>query len=205
MRTGLVLHKSAAVCFLLSAAMVAFGCVGAGTNLASDPLEQPEFLTPVAEAQAAGVTVYWLGEEFQAGSLLFEITAGSELISRTGNGPGLELTYSAELERGSITFDVESYSRQSGEPEAWREAASQVRGATSQDVRVGNWDGELLFLPLGTRPVNQLWLFLEVGPTVVIAQAPSGGPGIPGEDSNPLIQADLLIEVMEEHLRPYPE
>lgn len=61
------------------------------------------------------------------------------------------------------------------------------------------------FLPAGTRPVNALWLFIDIGDTVVLAQVASGGPGILGEDANPLLDTDLLIEVMVEHLRPYPE
>ena len=108
------------------------------------------------------------------------------------------------LGRGHVAFNVESYSAQRGEAAVLRERALAVRGATSQDVRVGNWDGELLSLPSGTRPVNHLWLFVDLGDTIVVGQAGSGGPGIPGEDANPLIQADLLIDLMTQ-LRPYPE
>ena len=99
---------------------------------------------------------------------------------------------------------MESHSALLGGAAVTRERALAVPGTTSQDVRVGNWDGELLSLPSGTRPVNQLWLFVDLGDTIVVGQARSGGPGIPGEDANPLIQADLLIDLMAQ-LRPYPE
>ena len=66
---------------------------------------------------------------------------------------------------------------------------------------------ELLFLPRGTRPINQLWLILEMKDAVVVAQAHSGGPTHPGgPDYNPFINnPDLLVQVIEENLRPYPE
>ena len=147
--------------------------------------------------------LYWLGEQFEAGSLSFRVTAANEFIDRR-EGPGLEITYIADIGGGHVTFDVESYSGPRGGAAVLRERALAVRGTTSQRVRVGNWDAELLSLPSGTRPVNQLWLFVDLGDTIVVAQAGSGGPGIPGEDANPLIQADLLIDLMTQ-LRPYPE
>ena len=97
-----------------------------------------------------------------------------------------------------------SYSGQRGGAAVLRERALAVRGTTSQRVRVGNWDGELLSLPSGTRPVNQLVLIVDLGNTIVVGRAFSGGPGIPGEDANPLIQADLLIDLMAQ-VRPYPQ
>ncbi len=68
------------------------------------------------------------------------------------------------------------------------------------------WRGEAYVLPGGPRPVNALWLFVEVDDeTLVVVQASATSTGVPGTDSSPLIQEDLLIEVVEEHLRPYPE
>ena len=168
--------------------------------------EFPGFLTPVAIAESAGVDIFWMGTEFDGGSLAFELTAGSELINRTGRGPGLEITYvGGSLDEGGVAFDVESYTKESGEAAAAREQAEAVRGASSHEVAVGPWPATVFTLPGGNRPVNALWMFVDVGETIVLIQSQAGTTGIPGTDFNPLIQEDLLIEVVEEHLRPYPE
>ena len=204
---------SHAITSALSALLLAFmavGCIPLPESEPKDPRSYPEFLTPVAEAQDAGVKLYWLGEQFQAGSLTFRVGAANEFIDRS-EGPGLEISYSGDTGQGHVSFQLESFSAQGGGATpplggaaVTRDRALAVRGATSRDVRVGNWDGELLSLPSGTRPVNQLVLFVDLGNTIVVGRAFSGGPGIPGEDANPLIQADLLIDLMEQ-LRPYPE
>jgi hypothetical protein len=77
---------------------------------------------------------------------------------------------------------------------------------TRRTVSVGGREGELLFLPLGTRPLNILRLVLDLGDVVVVAQTHAGGPVYPGgPDYTPFINnPDLLIQVMED-LRPYPE
>jgi hypothetical protein len=198
-------HRAVTAFLNLCLGMVAFGCGLSGLTESEGPLNRPELLTPVAVAQEAGVTLYWLGEQFEVGSLLFQIAGGAELINRSGNGPGLEFEYSAAFKEGSVGLNLGVFSEQSGEADALREAVLEVTHASFRDARVGSWEGELHFLPAGTRPVNQLLLFVDVGETIILGRALSGSSGIPGEDSNPLIQADLLIEVMAEHLRPYPE
>ena len=198
----------------LSALLLTFMAVGCiplpESNKSRDPLSNPKFLIPIAEAQEAGVKVYWLGEQFQAGSLTFRVGGANEFIDRS-EGPGLEFSYSGDTGRGHVSFRLESYSAQGvgttpplGGAAVLRERALAARGTTLQSVRVGNWDGDLFSIPSATRPVNHLWLFVDLGDTIVVGQAGSGGPGIPGEDANPLIQADLLIDLMAQ-LRPYPE
>ena len=168
-------------------------------------MRRPEFLTPVAEAQRRGVTVYWLGEEFPVGPLLFHINGSVELIDRLGGDPGLEFGYSAPVGEGSVPLDLESYLAQSPEAEAVRRRALAVPGSRTEPVRVGPSGGELFFLPAGDRPVNALWVFLDLDDVLVVAQAGAGSSGIAGTDVNPLIEADLLISVLAQHLRPYPE
>lgn len=181
------------------------GCGFARSNEPQEPMDQPEFLTPVAEAQAAGVKLYWLGDAFKAGSLVYEINAGSDVISRTHiPPPGGQLAYWAHLEKGTTGMNVQSYVKGSHEADAVREAAAGVPGFSYRRVQVGPWKGQLYTLPGGSRPVNQLWLFVDVGDSIVVGQASSGTSGIPGEDVDPLIQSDVLIFVMEQ-LRPYPQ
>ena len=199
-------HAAISALSALFLTFIAVGCIAsapAESDEPRDPFSNPKFLTPVAQAEDADVELYWLGEQFQAGFFSFRVGGANAFIDRP-EGPGLKFSYSADIGRGFVSFDVEAFSAQPGGAAVTRERALAVRGATSQDVRVGNWDGELLSLPSGTRPVNQLWLFVDLGNTIVFGRAFSGGPGIPGEDANPLIQADLLIDLMEQ-VRPYPE
>ena len=197
---------SSAVTPALSALLLTFMAAGCGLlpeSEPTDPLSNPKFLTPVAEAEEAGVKLYWLGRQFKAGSLSFGVSSATEFIVLR-DGPGLEISYIADVEGGHVGFDVESYSGRQGGAAVIRERALSVRGTTSQRVRIGNWSGELFSIPSGTRPVNNLWLFVDLGDTIVVGQAGSGGPGIPGEDANPLIEADLLIDLMAQ-IRPYPQ
>jgi hypothetical protein len=198
-------HRCVAIAFAAWSALLA-GCGVALQEQDGAAVEHPEFLTPVAQVREAGVVLYWLGEEFEAGSLLFQIAGSGQVISRTGGTPGLSLNYNAETERGgTVGVDVESYPAASGEPSAARDAAMEVRGATSKRVEVGPWPGELFMLPAGTRPVNQIWVFIDLGPTIVVAQVSSVSTGVPGTDSNPLLEEDLLLFTLAANLRPYPE
>lgn len=191
----------AATC--LSLAATACGLLLADQEQTGDPLEYAEFQTPVAEAQAIGIMPYWLGERFKAGSLVFQIAGASRLIDR-GTGKGLEIEYSTELGRGSVGLNLEMYPKAAGGARAALQAAKGAAGATPRGSKVGHWDAEFVTLPLGNRPVNQLWLFVDVGEMIVIGNAPSVESGIPGQDPNPLIEANNLIWAMEQ-LRPYPE
>ena len=200
-------HRAAAVCFLLCAAMVALACVGAGTNLAGDPLEQPEFLTPVAEARELGLMPYWLGREFAAGSLIFEISGVAQLIDFRGVELRLVLEYSGfdEGSRSAGVLFVSTYPNDGKSADVERERALRVPGSTSREVRVGSWTAELLSLPSPTRPVNVLELFVDAGSVIVGGLTTAVNIGVPDEQGNPLLDEDLLIELMAEHLRPYPE
>jgi len=79
-------------------------------------------------------------------------------------------------------------------------------GVTRRAVSVQNRDGVLLLQAAGARPLNAIWLILELGDVVVVADTNSGGAVRPGgPDYNPFINdPDLLVEVMQD-LRPYPE
>jgi hypothetical protein len=177
---------------------------GGGADEPINPLTHPEFLTPVGGAIRSGLTPYWLGERFPAGGLEFRLLAGVELIS-TGDPPGLELPYAGELVEGTVPFHIESHTASGGGAEVFRSRAATWPEARMEHVQVGELSGELYTIPSAERPANQLWLFLNLGETTVIAQVDSGATGVPGTDPNPLIDKDLLISVLAEHLRPYPE
>jgi hypothetical protein len=176
-----------------------------------DPLTDYAFLTPVAEAQAAGISPYWMGEAFPAETLTFEIRAKAEWFE-TDAEPHLNLNYGADTQEGAIPFDLQSLSEDgaASKLEDARRVATLLQLPTAQTterpVVVGPWYGILLVLPGPTEPANELWLFVEVGDgVVVLAEAISVSTGVPGTDANPLLNEDLLISTVAEHLRPYPE
>ena len=81
---------------------MAVGCIPLPeSNKSRDPLSNPKFLTPVAQAEEAGVKLYWLGEQFQAGSLSFGVAGAAEFIDEQYGGPGLEISYSADIGGGT--------------------------------------------------------------------------------------------------------
>jgi len=183
---------------------------GCGTDEKTGSDLDPAFLTPVAAAEEAGVTVYWLGASFEAGGVLFT-TREAEFPEGIVGVPlqALQVRYSSRNEAGSVLYlDVVPKSE-------WNEVEEKIsdlvisgepRPVRREKVQVRDKTADLLFLPLATRPLNQLWLILDLGDTVVVALAPSGGPTEEGgPDYNPFINnPDLLIQVMED-LRPYPE
>jgi hypothetical protein len=168
-------------------------------------VESPDFLTPVAQAQEAGVEVYWLGEQFEAGSLVFEIAAPANLITRSRQSPGLELEYGADAADGGISFELVSYSRQGDGASVRRNALLKSPSVTVRDVQVGPWKGELFSGSSGTRPVNAIVLFVDVAETTVVATGASVSTGVPGTDVNPLLDAGVLADVIQRGLRPYPD
>ncbi len=157
------------------------------------------------EAQDAGVTVYWLGEKFQAGGIEYKIAGETQLIDRTGTIPGVKLFYRGPARGGSVVVDFDSYASSSGEPDAWKESLQDLPGASEQDATVAGYDGDVFLVPLDNRPVNQVWLFVDVQDSVLVATAFSGSNGIPGEDDNPLLDPDLLVETVGLHLQTFPD
>jgi hypothetical protein len=169
-----------------------------------DPLNNSGFLAAVEEVENAGLTPYWLGKEFRVGAARFALFPETEIISPLHKSPGLELWYEGGVTTTAPLY-VESHTESAGEADFFRDQLAGLPGTHIQQVRVGRWDAELYTLQDATRPVNQLWLFVDTGNVVVLAKAHSVRNGIPGQDPNPLIDEDLLISVMAEHLRPIPE
>ena len=55
-------------------AVLAAACVGAAVSACAEPGPDPnQYLTPIAQAHAAGVPVYWLGKDFTAGGHNFPL------------------------------------------------------------------------------------------------------------------------------------
>lgn len=193
-----------AVCVLCTLLMAS--CLSAASEgNSSDPLKSPTFLTPVAEAGRSGVTAHWMGEEFQAGSVSFKLNAVARSFPKGDEYPGLQVRYGGDVGIGTVIFDVETFTKQGEGAEVSRETVAAVPGATSQHVVVGLWEAELFLVPGPVRSINKVILFVELGDMIIVGRAHSGTSSTSGEELNPLIDSDLLIEVVAEHLRPYPE
>jgi hypothetical protein len=195
------LKLAASVCALI-AIVAAVACIGRSGDDGSDGDLDEYFLRDVATVEAMGLPLYWLGTEFTVDGLVFRGPHGAEFGAEVEGG--IHMSY--RLVGGNSTLDLTVYSR-----DAWARAEDRVRnpglpGVTHRTVTVGGREAELISIPLGTRPVNTLWLVLDLGDVVVLATAGAGGVVYPGgPDYNPFINnPDLLIQVMED-LRPYPE
>ena len=179
---------------------------GCGTDEKTGSDMAPAFLTPVAAAEEAGLTIYWLGASFEAGGVLFT-TREAKFPEGIAGLPvqGLLARYSSQPEPAGF-LDLNLLSKSDWDQVKEKVMNPPLLGVTRRTVSVGGREGELLFLPLGTRPLNILRLVLDIGDVVVVAQTHAGGPVYPdGPDYNPFINnPDLLIQVMED-LRPYPE
>ena len=166
------------------------------------------FRRDVATAQAAGLEVYWLGQEFTADGLVFSGSYGAEFGAEVPGG--IQLTYLAPSRAGGSShtrLDLIVRTR-----DAWAQAEARIRepgvpGVSRRMVAVQGREAELISIPLGTRPLNTLWLVLDVEDAVVVGQTLAGGRAYPGgPDYNPFINnPDVLVQVIEENLRPYPE
>lgn len=203
--------KSAVFKFCILSLVLASGCAddagGRSSSGHDNFFTSPDSLTPVTEARLSGIKPYWLGEEFRVGSLTFALSWADthRPALRPGIEPGLTLAYRAVTGPGTVGVFVDTFRTGAGGAQDVRAMAAGEPGAASRALVVGRWKGELFVLPAPPRPVNTVILFLDVGDMTVIANAGAGRTGVPGEDSNPLIDSDLLIDVMAQHLRPYPE
>ncbi len=213
--------SNAFVISLLIAATIAAACSACGTN--TDQSNQrtlgPEatqesldidsnFQRNVATAEAKGLPAYWLGRGFTAGDLTFDGPYGSGTGSDVESGE-IDVDYVAWLEGtphqgATVSLFLTAYGR-----DAWSRVESQFtkpRAGTEETVRVQGKQAQLLSQFSSDRPLNALWLIVDLGDAVVVADAHSGGPATPGgPDVSPFINnPDLLVQVMQ-NLRPYPQ
>lgn len=164
------------------------------------------FATAAARAPDEGYRAYWLGREFRANELLFRGPSAAGFGSGIAGG-GVLSGYAARLQNGGdVVLELNLYSHT-----AWAAAEERVEQRDDpmiarRQVSVAGRTGELLSAgPIGDRPVIGLRLILDLGDTVLQADAPSGGAtGEGGADVNPLIDEQTFLRVIQ-NIRPYPE
>ena len=162
-----------------------------------DEIAYGNFRTAVASVPNRQFQVYWLGREFTAGAIVFR---GPYFVPIGGvvNNNRLDIEYSAGL-------TIRLYSQS-----AWATAAPTIEHPSAHEskrrsVVVGGRSAVLLTGSVPGRPINYQQLIIDFGDTVVTVVAGSGGAATPGgPDSNPLIDEQTFLSVMEQ-LRPYPQ
>jgi len=197
-----------ALTLIIAFSVLLIGCDNS-PDIPSANNPDPYFMHDVATAEAGGYPVYWLGWEFAAGDLTFYGPYGSGTGGEVEGG-GADFGYLAPVQPGNIDLQLVTYTRAAWELAKERitnpKIPGETRPVTRRSVAVKGRQADLLSLPGLTRPVNQLWLIVDMGDAVVLARAPSVGPATPGgPEGSPFINnPDLLVQVMKD-LRPYPE
>jgi hypothetical protein len=197
-----LLKPAASVCVLIAiVAGVAWISCGGDDDSEGDLDEY--FLRDVATVEAMGLPVYWLGREFTVDGLVFRGPHVAEFGAEVEGG-GIRMSY--VLVGGNTPAYLTIYSRDAWELVKDRMMNPRLPGVTRRTVSVQDRDGELILQSAGARPLNAIWLILDLSVVVGVADTNSGGAIYPGgPDYNPFINnPDLLIQVMED-LRPYPE
>jgi hypothetical protein len=183
-----------------------------GRGVARDADQDFQNFVALAErAEEEGFTPYWLGRSFSSDSLVFEgpnvADFGADVV-----GGGIGMSYAAPIRSGgTVPLYLTLYSR-----DAWNHVENEICASGScvtkpwdrterLTVSVLGRDALLLLISAGARPINSARLIIDLGDTVVRAEAAAGGASVEGgRDVNPLIDPDELLRVMEQ-LRPYPQ
>jgi hypothetical protein len=157
--------------------------------------------------QDMGLPVYWLGREFTAGGLTYRGPYAPEF---GGDVEGGWLWMGYEPSSGT-TFEITVYS-----PAAWQLARDRILNpqtlttegkVTQRVVTVKGRQAQMLAVPQATRPIGYLRLVLDLDQVVVTATARALGPVSPGGPDRTVFinNPDLLVQVIDDNLRPYPE
>ena len=113
------------------------------------------------------------------------------------------MDYDAHVGGGGVGLAITLYS-----DSAWQLRAASARlpaNAVQRSVSIHGVAGDLYLVPAGTRPINDVRLYVHLGDTWIVALAGSGGSPTPGgPDVNPLIDEQTFLNVLQ-NLRPYPQ
>ena len=195
------------IAVIVSFAITVAGCVSrtpappSRTEVAR--LAHGYFLTAVAAVPDKQYRLYWLGSSFEAGGLTF---TGPYYpgFGRASDAGGMVFDYDAPAtgaRSGDLTLLVSSEATWP----AKRDALKTTSGISVTSATLLGRPVEVWRTVTGTRPVNQIWVSVDLGDAVVLANAPSVGGIIEGgPDANPLIDEQTLLAALQ-HLRPYPQ
>lgn len=181
----------------LALLLASSGCGSFGADEGPDPGEYKKI---VEEAEASGLDVYWLGEEFAAAGTRFDQIDPSSVEADDGV-TSVELHYSPSEGAGSL--DVSTITM-----DLWRNREetnpAQFTNIERRNVLVDGRDATLTtrWLRVGQGPSNRE-LVIERGDSVVIIFTSSSN-GVNGEEVNPLMDESVFLRIAGD-VRPYPD
>jgi hypothetical protein len=192
-------------------AALIWAALGACLACGSSADEPPAFAEPsgfdnfqTAVAADRNYDIYWLGESFEAGGLVFEGPEVSDFADDVEGG-GLGTHYYAPYNRSCcLDLHITMFVRSAWVERERRRAAGPDQGYAVREVEVAGVRAELR--TGGSPPSNTMHLLvLDYGDTVVEAVTRSVVPATPSAaQPNPLVDEATFLAVMEQ-LRPYPE
>jgi hypothetical protein len=187
---------------LVLAACLSVLAAACGSRASSDGAEKPtlppEFTTPVAAAQEAGLTVYWVDRQFDTGGRTF-VATGARFEGETSSFARVYYQSLSE-DGGAVAFTLTS-SPPEGYDDAVARVASRPEHITQQHANVRGWPAELFGIRAGPW-TNRL--VVVGGPGAVIVAQGDATVGRGNTQVNPLNDPDALLAVLQ-NLRPYPE
>jgi hypothetical protein len=204
---GLSVVKLVVPIAALAAMLAVISCADLDGNDDVDERFYGFFQRDAKVMQDMGLPVYWLGREFTAGGLTYRGPYAPEFGGDVEDG---RLWMGYEPTSGT-TFEITVYS-----PAAWQSAKDWVLNpqtlttegkVTRRTVTVKGRQAELISVPSGTRPVGKVRLVIDLNEVVVLAVARALGPVSPGGPDRTVFinNPDLLVQVIDDNLRPYPE
>jgi hypothetical protein len=157
--------------------------------------------------QDMGLPVYWLGREFTAGGVTYLGPYAPEFGGDVESG----YLFMGYKPSGGTSLEIAVYS-----PAAWQVARDRILNpqtltsegrVTRRTITVKGRQAQMLAVPQVTRPVGYLLLVLDLDEVVVTTTARAFGPMSPGGPDRTVFinNPDLLVQVIEQNLRPYPE
>jgi hypothetical protein len=166
---------------------------------ADQPSLPPEFTTPVAAAQQAGLPVYWLGPQFDVEGLTSRVIGAESKVA--DQGPSMRVEYEANSQdRGALDLTLTTYG-----VDAWQQAKTRVtprtEGVIRQSVTVAGWPAELFSIPVG-QWTNRV-VIVDASEAVIVASA-NTTIARGQRQVNLLVDPSSLLSVLQ-NLRPYPE
>jgi hypothetical protein len=190
----------------LTAMITAISCLNLGES--EDERFYAFFLRDAKIMEDMGFPVYWLGREFTARGLTYRGPYAPEFGGDVEDG---RLWMGYEPSSGT-TLEITVYS-----PAAWQLAKDRILNpqvlstegeVTRRTVTVNGRQAQLISVPSGSsRPVGKLRLVIDLGDVEVVAVARALGPVFPGGPDRTIFinNPDLLVQVIDDNLRPYPQ
>jgi len=191
--------------FLLALLIIASACGPLDDEFSEEAVNRQGFKNfQTAVASDRNYDIYWLGREFEAGSLLYKGPDVSDFADDVEGG-GLGMHYVAQFgEFCCLDLHLVLYSQQAWKQIEEKRAAGPSPRFEPKTVQVAGRTAELRTNHRATGAVSSLILTIDFGDTLVEALTGSVVPATPGPEPNPLIDEATFLAVMEK-LRPYPE